>query len=67
MTDAGVFCIIIHKFNYWEQLCTIIIIIIDKSSKINLYDTFLFFNLAIGLRVENSLEFLFDIKKIALR
>ena len=52
VTGAGILGIVIDKFRHWQQPYSIILLLIDKCSKVCLHCTVLLFYLAICLRVE---------------
>lgn len=64
ITCTGIFRIIVSKFGYWEKFHLIILFIVDESSKVDLYSTFLLFCLAIGLQIEDCWKLLLDSKEI---
>ena len=64
MANANILGIIISKFCYKKKLCLIILLKVDKGSKIGFYCIILFLNLVICLQIEGSREFLLNIKKI---
>ena len=57
---AGVFRIIISKFHYAQEPCSVILFVINKDSKVSFHGTILLLNLAVGLEVEGGREPLFD-------
>ena len=65
MTGARIFSVVIYKLSYWQELCPIILLEVDKSSKIGLHGAVLSFCLTIYLRIESSGEPLLDAKKVA--
>lgn len=54
MANASFLCIIISEFSYWQKLGQIILLKIDKSTKISLQSAVLSFCLAIGWCGKNS-------------
>lgn len=64
MISTSIFCIIVYEFGYWKKFSQIILIIIDKGSKIDLYNIILSLSLAIGQSIEGHWELLLDIKKL---
>ena len=65
MTDACIFLIVISKFGYRQKPSAIILLEIDKSPKIGLYNTVLLFCFAVYLRLKSGVEPLLDAKKVA--
>ncbi len=65
MTNAGIFHIIVSKFNYRKKLGLFVLFVIDKKLEIDLHHTVMPIGLAIHLRVKSSKEPLFDVKEIA--
>lgn len=51
--SAGIFCIIISKFSYWKKSSLVILLIINKSAKVDLYNDVLSLDLAIRPRIKN--------------
>ena len=56
----GIFCIIISEFRCGQEVCLVVLFVINESSKISFYHSVFLLILAIGLRVENSREFWFN-------
>ena len=54
MTSAGIFGIVVRKFSHWQQYCPVILLEIDKGSKIGLHGTVLLLGLAVSLRIKDS-------------
>lgn len=54
LADICIFDVIIYKLNHWEEANSIILLWINKNSKINFYYTILTFDLVINLRVQYS-------------
>lgn len=44
-----IFEIVISKLDHWEESSLVILLVIDKISKVGFHDAFLFFSLAIRL------------------
>lgn len=64
MAKTGIFGIVIYKSSYWQKPGSIILLKIDKKSKISLNNTNLPYSLAINLSVKGSDESLLNAKKI---
>ena len=62
---TGVFCVIISKFRYRQEPCPVVLFVINKGFKVSFHCAVLLFSLAIGLRVEDNRESLFDSQKVA--
>ena len=60
IAGVGIFCIIIGEFSYWQELCPVILRVVDKDPEIGLYCTILSFSLAVSLGVKDSKKSLFD-------
>ena len=60
-----VFCNTISKFRYKQELCPVVLFVMNKNSKVSLYYTILLLNLAIDLRVKGSREPLFNAYEVA--
>ena len=54
MAKIYIFDIFINKFYYKKKLYLVILFMIDKNSKIDLYYIILFFNLAIYFKIEDN-------------
>ena len=67
VTYAGIFRVIKSKFRYRQELCLVILFVINKSSKISFYYAVLPHSLAFGLRIESNKEPPFDAQEIAQR
>lgn len=52
VADAGIFRIIIAKFSYWKKLCPVVLLKVDKSSKVSFY----YFDLPLGLTVSLKMK-----------
>lgn len=59
-----IFCIIIIEFYYKQELCSVILLLVDKYLEKSFYDTILLLGLAICLRIKNNRELLLDAKEI---
>lgn len=64
MASIYIFYIIIYKFRYKQIFYLIILLLIDKSPKLDLYCIVLFFDLAICLKIKGDRELLLDTKEI---
>ncbi len=64
MASTRIFYIIVGKFNYWEEPGLIILLVIDKSSKINFYHTILSLGFAINLMIKGNKKCLLDFQKV---
>lgn len=64
MIGICILCIIIGKFSYQKESSLNILLVIDKSFKINFYYTIVFFALAISLKVKDSGELLLNFEKV---
>lgn len=47
---TSIFKIVIHKFRYEQELCTIVLLPIDKNKKIGFYCIVLFFGLLLNAK-----------------
>ena len=65
MAGASILGIIIGKLRHREKPCPIILLEVDKGSKVGFYHTILPFGLTIYLWMESGGKFLLDAKKIA--
>lgn len=54
MIAAGIFCIIISKFNYELEFGLIILLQIDEDSEVSLYSDIFSFSLAISLQIKGG-------------
>lgn len=64
MTNAYILGIDIYKFCYWQELCLIILLKIDKNIKINIYCIILTLYLSINLKAKRGKKLILDAKKI---
>ena len=64
VTGAGILGIIIGKLCHGKKPCPIILLKIDKGSKIGFHGTILPFGLTVRLWVEGDKEFPLDAKEI---
>lgn len=64
ITHTSIFCIIISEFSYKKELGLIILFIINKNLKMNLYYAVLSLSLAIHLRIESNKEPLLNPKEV---
>ena len=62
---AGVFYVIISKFRHEQELCPVVLFVINKSYKVSFHYAILPLSLAVGLRVEGGREPPFDAQKVA--
>ena len=60
VTGAGIFGIVIDKLYHGKEPCPIILLKVDKGSKVGFYHIILPFGLHIRLGVENDRDFLLD-------
>ncbi len=60
MANVYIFYSVVGEFSYWKKSSLIILLIIDKNSKISFYYTVLFFSLAINLKIIGGKKFLLD-------
>lgn len=58
--SASVFRIIIKGFSYQQKLCSVILFVVDKYLKVELYCIVLLFGLAVSLGVEGGRESLLN-------
>ena len=65
MANVGILGIIVGKLRYRKKPYPIILLKVDKSSKISFHYTILPFGLTISLLVEGGRESPFDAEKIA--
>lgn len=65
MACLCIFDIVIEIVDYWQKLCFIILLEIDKNLEIYFYFTFLMFCLIVCLTIKSCKESLFNVKKIA--
>ena len=65
VVDDGIFGVIVSKLCYEKKLCPIILLEVDKGSKVGFYCTILPFGLTIYLWLKSGREFPLDVKKIA--
>ena len=64
MANVGIFDVVVGKLCYEKKLCPIILLKVDKSSKVGFYCTILSLNLAVHLGIKSGGEFLLDAKEI---
>ena len=64
MANTGIFGVIVGKLRHEKKPCLIILLKVDKSSKVGFYYTILAFGLTVCLWVEGDGEYLLDAKKI---
>ena len=65
VAGVGILGIVISKLCYRKKLCPIILLKVDKGSKVSFYYTILLFGLTVYLLVKGGKEFPLDAKKIA--
>ena len=65
IVNTSIFDFVINKLSNLQELYLIILVKINKNSKLYFYNTILFFYLLISLRVKNNKKFLLNIKKVA--
>lgn len=65
MASAYILIIVISKLGHWQKSCLIVLLKVDKSSKIGFNDVVLMFCLTIRLKKECGAEPLFDAQEIA--
>lgn len=65
MVGINFFHIIVYKFSYKQKSCPVILLLIDKCIKINLYYTILYLSLAIYLLIKVNKKFPLNAKEIA--
>ena len=53
VASTGIFGVIIYKLRYWQKLCPIILLKINKSLEVDFHHTISSLNLAIYLRIES--------------
>lgn len=63
MPGASAFYMIISKFSYWQDPSLVILLIINKNTKISFYNTVLSFDLAISLRIKSHKESLLNFQE----
>ena len=54
VVGARIFCIVISKFSYWQEPGPIILLEIDKGSKVGLYCAILSLGLAVSPRIKSG-------------
>lgn len=64
MANICIICIVVYIFHYRQEPCSVILLLIDKCSKVNLYHAVLPLGLAIYLNMESNREFSLNIKEI---
>ena len=60
VANAYILGIVVGKLSYQKELSSIILLVINKNSKISLHYTILPLNLAVSLRIEDNKEPLLD-------
>ena len=63
---AGIytFCVVVYKFHHRQDSCLIILLLINKSSKLYLHCTILNLGLIVSLEIKGYGEILFNAQKI---
>ena len=61
---ARVFVIIISKFGHWFEATLIVLLEIDKSLEVSLYDIILSFCLAVSLQIKGGEKLTVDAKEV---
>ena len=64
MADTGILGIVVCKLDYWQELYSIILLEINKSSEIGFYHTILTLGLSVYLRIKHSLELFLDAEEV---
>ena len=64
VAGAGIFGIVVSKFCYEKKPCPIILLKVDKNSKVDFHCTILPLNLAVRLWVKDGGESPLDVKEI---
>lgn len=64
MVNVCIFSIVISKLGYGQEPSSIILLKINKGSKISLYSAILLLRLAVDLQIKGGEKFLFNVKKI---
>ena len=64
VAGACIIYIVISKLGHWQEPCPIVLLEIDKGSKVGLYGGVLPFCLAVGLGVEGGRKLPLDPKEI---
>ena len=67
VAGACILGVVISKLSYWQEPCPIILLKIDKDSKISFHCAVLPLRLAVCLRVKGNGEPPLDAKKVAER
>ena len=65
MANIFIFCIIICEFYYKQEICLIILFLINKYLEVSFYYIILYLILAIYLKIKSCKKLLLDIKKLA--
>lgn len=65
MVSGYIFGTVIYELSYQQRFYLVILLKVDKSSKINFYHAILTFYLFINLKIEYNKELLLNIKKVA--
>lgn len=64
VASTRIVCIIICKFCYKQELCLVILLLIDKNPEVGFYGVVLPLTLAISLQIESSRQLLLNAKKV---
>ena len=67
VTNISILSIIICKFHYLSNSSSVIMLKVDKGSKISFYNTILLFSLTVSLKVEYGRQPAFYITKVAMQ
>ena len=60
VAGAGIFNMVVCKLSHWQEACSVILLLVYKSSEVCFHCTVLSLCLTIGLRTESRREFFFD-------
>lgn len=62
--NISVFGIIICKLSYWQKICLVILLAVDKSLEIDFCFAILIFSLIIRLKLESNTKLILNSKKV---
>ena len=62
---TNVFCVILSKFRHRQKPCPVVLFVINEDSKVSFYCAILLLSLALGLRVKDGRESMFDAQEVA--
>lgn len=65
IASTYIFSIVICKFCHGQEPCPVVLLSINKNTKINLYCAILLHGLAVRLQIEYSGDLLLNVKKVA--